>query len=219
MKFLIVDDHAVVREGVASVLRQAAADPVILQARDTPSALAATDANDDLDLVIVDLMLPGAGGMGLLEDLGKLHPGTPVIVLSSSESIADVRRALRLGALGYVPKSADPATLLAALKMVLGGEIYVPPFVMLEDAAFGTEGANAASDSLVELTERQAEVLGLIGEDVANKEIAYRLGISEKTVKAHVTAIFRHLNVVNRAQAARLAKSAPNRPSSPMGHE
>ena len=210
MKFLIVDDHAVVREGVAAVLRQAATETVVLQAHDGVSALSIVAAHADIDVVLLDLMLPGTGGLSVLEDLGRRRPGLPVMVLSSLETASDVRRALALGALGYVPKSANPATLLAALTLVLAGETYVPPFVVQDVEARSGAGREEGprSAGLAALTERQIEVLGLIGADISNKEIAYRLKVSEKTVKAHVTAIFRALNVVNRAQAARVARPA-----------
>ena len=203
MEFLIVDDHAVVREGVAAVLRQGYSGVTILQAPDGEAALAAVGEHPDIDMVFLDLMLPGPGGMAALADLGDRHPGIPVMMLSSSEAPGDVRRALALGALGYVAKSANPATLLAAVNLVLAGEIYVPPFMAREGA-----GAGSTREGVEGLTARQVDVLKLIAEDIPNKEIAYRLGLSEKTVKAHATAVFRVLNVAGRAQAARAARDA-----------
>jgi len=134
--------------------------------------------------------------MAALELFGERHPSLPVVVLSSSEEQADVRAAIGRGALGYIPKSAPPATLIAALNLVMTGEIYVPPLM-----ATG-QTVTADGDRLDALTERQREVLGLIAAGAANKQVAYRLGISEKTVKAHVTAILRALNVATRAEAA-----------------
>jgi len=177
VQFLIVDDHPVVREGVAAVLRQSAPGNAVLHATDGPSALATVAQHPGLDVVFLDLMLPPPGGLALLESLGARHPGLPVVMLSSSEDPDDVRRALARGALGYVPKSASSATLLAALRLVLEGEIYVPPFVVQDadrQTGFGADG----------LTERQIEVLRLLAAETSNKEIAYRLGVSEKTVKA-----------------------------------
>jgi len=207
MKFLIVDDHAVVREGVAAVLRQGSPGAMVLQAHDVAAALSLADEHLDIDVVFLDLMLPGVSGSDGLDAFGRRHAGLPVMVLSSSESPADVRRALARGALGYVPKSANAATLLAALNLVLAGEVYVPPLL----AAAGTDpvlldGDDGARDRRAGLTERQTEVLSLIGAELPNKEIAYRLGLSEKTVKAHITAIFRTLRISNRAQAGRVAR-------------
>ena len=202
MKVLLVDDHAVVREGVAAVLRQAALNSVILQAADTTAAIAVAHEHSDIDIVLLDLMMPGVSGMAALDGFAAAHPAIPVIVLSSSEVPGDVRAVLARGALGYVPKSANPATLLAAVQLVLSGEMYVPPFL----ANLTTDDVPPA-DRLAGLTDRQMAVLKLVGEGAVNKEIAYRLGISEKTVKAHLTAIFRAIKVTNRAAAARLLPS------------
>ncbi len=200
MKLLIVDDHAVVREGVAAVLRQAGQQVSVLAAADGTAALATASAHADLDLVFLDLMMPGSDGLATLSAFAAQHPGLPVIVLSSSEQPSDVRAALALGALGYIPKSASPATLLAALKLVLDGEIYVPPFIVTATPAYRDQ------KPLNGLTERQVAVLKLICSNVANKEIAWQLGIAEKTVKAHVTAIFKALGVSHRAQAISVAR-------------
>jgi DNA-binding NarL/FixJ family response regulator len=162
-------------------------------------------AREDLDVVVLDLAMPGIGGIGALPALSRLRPGLPVIVLSSSENPEDVRNALAAGAMGYVTKSASPRTLVAAVRLVLAGSIYVPPLMIapsqrpqptLEPPPEG--GA---------LTARHKDVLELLAAGKSNKEIGLALGIAEKTVKAHVTAIFRSLNVVNRTQAAlRLAE-------------
>lgn len=200
MKVLVVDDHAVVREGVAAVLRQLRPDTEVLLAHDAASGMALAAANPDLELVLLDLMLPDAVGMGALEAFGREHPALPVMVLSSSESPDAVRAALALGAMGYVAKSANPETLLAALRLVLSGEVYVPPFMVHAPTPPTPAGA---------LTERQVDVLRLLADGIANKEIAYRLGLSEKTVKSHLTAIFRTLGVSNRAQAVAAAARYP----------
>lgn len=204
MNFLIVDDHAVVREGVAAVLRQAFAEAVVLHASTGGAALAVAEQTPALDLVLLDLMMPGADGMDCLAAFGVAHPGLPILVVSSSEAIRDVRRAMALGALGYVPKSANPATLLAAVALVLAGEVYVPPF-LVHDSAGSTRYASDIALRAT-LTERQRDVLQLISLAATNKDIAFQLNLSEKTVKTHVTAIFRALGVINRAQAARVAQ-------------
>ncbi len=196
MKLLIVDDHAVVLEGLAALLRQGTSTATILTANDPAAALALIDLHLDLDAVLLDLRMPGIGGEQLLRLLGERHPALPVLVISSSEDRADVRRAFDAGALGYIPKSATPAALRAALSLVLAGELYLPAFMahVVEPLGLGS------------LTARQAQVLDLIAADLSNKEIAYRLSLSEKTVKAHVTAIFRALGVSDRRQAAQVAQ-------------
>jgi DNA-binding NarL/FixJ family response regulator len=198
MKLLIIDDHPVVREGLAALLRPAEPGVEILQASSRAEGLSLAVANPDLDLVFMDLKMPGEGGASAIADFGRRCPQLPLIVISSSESPADVREAFGAGALGYVPKSAAPHTVLGAMKLVLAGEVYVPPLMLVQ----------APSAAASRLTDRQLTVLGLICDGESNKQIARRLDLSEKTVKAHVTAILRELGVANRTQAARAAGDA-----------
>ena len=203
MKLLVIDDHPVFRDGMAALLRQAADDTIVLQAPECASALDIIDAHPDIDAVFVDLMMPGMTGDIAVREFGKRRPELPMIVLSSSENPSDVRRALNAGALGYVPKSANPQTLLSALKLVLGGDIYVPPLLAhTSDTASNHHAEPNSSATLEQLTDRQHDVLKELCAGLSNKEISSRLGIAEKTVKAHVAAIFKTLNVVNRTQAA-----------------
>jgi two-component system, NarL family, nitrate/nitrite response regulator NarL len=208
MKLLIVDDHAILREGLAAMLRQAGPNTEVLQAGDGAEGVRMAETHLDLDAVFLDLEMPGTGGMSAVPEFGRRRPELPVIVLSSSEDPQDVRRALALGALGYVPKSAAPQTLLSALALVLSGNIYVPPLMLNAVAmAAGPTGPNG-SGSRASLTERQREVLRLLSDGLSNKEIGRELGLSDKTVKAHITTIFKTLNVVNRTQAASAARQA-----------
>jgi two-component system nitrate/nitrite response regulator NarL len=206
MKLLIVDDHAILREGLAAMLRQAGPDTEVLQAGDGAEGVRLAETHQDLDAVFLDLEMPGVDGMSAVPELGRRRPDLPVIVLSSSEDPMDVKRALALGALGYVPKSAAPQTLLSALALVLSGNVYVPP-LMLNAAvlASGASGANG-NGTRAALTERQLEVLRLLSDGLSNKEIGRALGLSDKTVKVHITTIFKTLNVVNRTQAASAAR-------------
>ena len=206
MKLLIVDDHAILREGLAAMLRQAGPNTEVLQAGDGAEGVRMAEAHLDLDAVFLDLEMPGTGGMSAVPEFGRRRPELPVIVLSSSEDPQDVRRALALGALGYVPKSAAPQTLLSALALVLSGNLYVPP-LMLNAVAAATSGPNGAAPR-ASLTERQREVLRLLSKGLSNKEIGRALGLSDKTVKAHITTIFKTLAVVNRTQAASVARLA-----------
>jgi two-component system, NarL family, nitrate/nitrite response regulator NarL len=209
MKLLIVDDHAILREGLAALLQQSEQGTDVLQAAGSAEGLRLAEANPDLDAVFLDLHMPHQGGMEAILEFRKRCPQLPVIVLSSSEDPNDVRHALQSGALGYVPKSASPRNMLSALRLVLSGEAYVPPLMLeaLPPAADGTS-ARATSDAGSRLTERQTEVLRQLCLGLSNKEISRVLNLSEKTTKSHVTAIFKTLKVVNRTQAASAARRA-----------
>jgi two-component system nitrate/nitrite response regulator NarL len=207
MKYLIVDDHAVLRNGLKALLQQAEANPLVLEAGDGAEGLRLALLHKDLDAVFLDLEMPGISGMSAIESFGKQLPELPVIVLSSSEDPRDVRRALAAGALGYVPKSASSGTLLAALQFVLQGNVYVPP-LMLKDSTLPAADVKIAiaPEAAERLTGRQLDVLRQLERGLSNKEIASALNLSEKTVKVHVTSIFKAFNVVNRTQAAMMAR-------------
>lgn len=202
MKLLVVDDHPVFRHGLAALLRQAAPNTTVLQATDAEEGVRAAEENEGLDAVFVDLTMPGLAGEDAVREFSRRCPDLPVIVLSSSENPNDVRRALQAGALGYIPKSANPQTLISALQLVLGGNIYVPPLMAHAPTQAPVKDGTQLPTQLAQLTDRQMDVLKHLREGASNKEISSRLGIAEKTVKAHVAAIFKTLNVVNRTQAA-----------------
>ena len=210
MKVLVVDDHPVVRDGLATLLRQLGPDTVVLEAGDTAEALALVAQHDDLDIVVLDIVLPGLDGLDAIAEFGRARPELPVIVLSSSEDAQTARRALAHGALGYVPKSASRHTLLSAVQLVMSGEIYVPALILSEVLSPPTapDWRLGGQTGAPALTDRQIEVLRLVAEGRTNLTIAVELGLSEKTVKAHVTAIFKAMNVINRTQAAALARES-----------
>lgn len=208
MKLLIVDDHAILREGLVALLRQFEQGAEVMQASDTAEGLRLAEAHPDLDVVFLDLNIPDQGGMDLIPIFAKRFPQLPVIVLSSSEDPNDVRLALKSGAVGYVPKSASPKNILSALRLVLAGEIYVPPLMVDIAPVVNGGSSRAVSEAGERLTERQTEVLQQICRGLSNKEISRTLELSEKTTKSHITAIFKVLGVVNRTQAAAAARRA-----------
>jgi len=207
LKLLVIDDHPLVREGVAAALTSLDEDTRVLAARDGEEGMTLAAANPDLDLVLLDLALPGMSGFGLISRLHERLPSLPVVVLSALEEPENVRQAINAGAMGFVPKSATPRVLLDALKDVLDGNISVP--LRMNNGTNGHADADEALQPLPDvgqLTVRQLEVLSRVCQGKTNRTIATELGLSEKTVKAHVTSIFKVLAVVNRTQAVLAAR-------------
>ncbi len=207
MKLLIIDDHVVMREGVKALLQQIAPGTTVLQASTCAEGLTVAESNRDLDAVLLKLTMPDMDGRATIGEFGKRCPNLPVIVLSASEEPQTVRQVLAIGALGYIPKSSSPRTLVSAVQFVLEGNVYVPPLVLASELAVVHNGqATGLSNGGSPLTQRQIEVLKLVDTGLSNKEISRKLCLSEKTVKVHVTAIFRSLRVVNRTQAVNVAR-------------
>jgi two-component system nitrate/nitrite response regulator NarL len=208
MKFLVVDDHSIVRDGLAALFEQVSPGFEVFQARNAEEGLRLLDQSDNFDLVILDLFIPGVDGFEAISAFGRKRPELPVIVLSSSEDPGDVRKALASGALGYVPKSATQHVLLSAIKLVMNGDLYVPPLVLSKNSGANSQLIAPPKDREKLLTPRQIEVLLLLCEGDPNKTIAAKLNLSEKTVKAHISLIFKALNVTNRMQASKVAREA-----------
>jgi DNA-binding NarL/FixJ family response regulator len=196
MNLLIVDDHAMVRQAISALLERESAGTCVLQARDSAEALDLAARHDDLDAVFLDMSMPGMDGMAALREFGRRHPTLPIIVLSAADDPDLVRQAFAAGALGYVPKSATSQTLLTALQLVLNGETFVPSLVLRRPETHPQTPYRAQPE--VGLTTRQSHVLKHLGEGLSNKAIAHRMGLSEKTVKAHVTAVLREAIAVAR---------------------
>jgi len=205
VKILVVDDHPLILEALRHVLAQLDAAPQVFDAASAASGRRLVDEHADASLLLLDLTLPGADGFDLLADIRAAHPAVPVVVLSASERHVDVLRALDMGAMGYIPKRSSNAVMLQALRLVLSGGVYVPAAAIGADPA--TARAAPAPQALrttpreLGLTGRQAEVLGCILQGLPNKLICRRLELAEGTVKIHVAAILRALNVHNRTQA------------------
>jgi two-component system nitrate/nitrite response regulator NarL len=203
MKLLIVDDHPMVRAGVAAMLDLSGNNGSVLTAKNVPEALALVRDHADLDLILLDIVMPGIDGISAMRDFGRVRPDLPVILLAASEDPDDIRRGLAAGALGYVPKSASADTLRSAIQLVLSGEIYVPPVIV-----HGSAATSALKRPSIPLTERQTAVLRLLGRSLSNKVIGRELNVSERTVKAHVTAILKSFGVSKRADAVEYARRA-----------
>jgi DNA-binding NarL/FixJ family response regulator len=204
VKILVCDDHALFRDGLGRVLADLDPDAGLLEADSAAQALERIATNPELDLVLLDLQLPDADGFSVLDQVAERFPVVPVVVVSSSERPEDVRGALERGAVGFIPKSTRGEVLLGALKLVLSGGVYVPPLMMeaLARPAEAPRGRSAGRETgAAVLTDRQLEVLRLVGRGLTNREIGDVLGIGAATVKTHTLAIYAALDVTNRAEA------------------
>lgn len=204
LKVLIIEDHALVREGLLLALRVLEKEVLTMGAEDAEMALKLLDANPDIDLVLLDLMLPGTSGQGLLGAIRKRHPAVPVVILSAVDDPETVMRMIRQGASGFVPKTSSTDVLLGALRQVLEGEVYLPP-AMRELPGTGRRRVKTLADRFG-LTKAQMRVMELLVEGKTNRQIAEVLGVTEGTVKIHVSAILRAMEVPNRSQALLLAR-------------
>lgn len=202
LKLLVIEDHALVREGLLQTLGKLKRGIACVGARDAGEALRllALDDGDEYDLCLLDLMLPGLNGMGCLGVLRKRYPAMPVVVISALDDPATVARAMRAGASGFVSKSSPGAEMLAALRQVLAGEVYLP--VWLRDGSSRRRVRRSRTlEEDYSLSAAQMRVLEPLIQGQTNRQIADLLGLSEGTVKVHVSAILKALNVSNRFQA------------------
>jgi DNA-binding NarL/FixJ family response regulator len=205
MKILIIDDHVLIRQAMHGVLKKLKRNALVLEATDSAQSIQLVDRNPDIDLILLDLTLPDRDGFSLLIELRERLPQAAVVVLSGMQEPDHVLKALDLGAVGYIPKSAQSDVILNALRLVIGGGIYVPPELLARDAPpLSTQHIarpRIAEAPTLRMTERQLEVLSLMMEGKNNKTICRLLNLAEPTVKNHVTAILKALNVTNRTEA------------------
>lgn len=218
MKVLLIDDHPLILAALQSVIRGLGDDVTVVGADSAKAARQTLKKDAGFDLVLLDLQLGDADGFEVLSEFRAAHPALPVVVVSASDRAADVIRAIDLGAMGFVPKRASNELLFEALRQVMSGGIYVPPMTLGAERAaapahgdtvpsFMPRGAAAdepaAQPSLASLglTPRQTDVLALLLQGQPNKLIARELKLSVETVKDHVAAVLRALNVGSRTQA------------------
>lgn len=210
MKLLLADDHAMFRTAVADGLEaMIGTGTEVLEADSYDAAHALLQNNPDVDVVLLDLLMPGFANFDGLGVLVRDFPAVPVVVLSGSESRENVTRALSLGAMGYIPKRYSNDVLIGALRLVLSGGLYVPPAVLplSSDPATPKPTPQATSPAAtirpedLGLTPRQSEVLALVLQGLPNKLICRRLNLAEPTVKVHMQAVLRALDAQNRVQA------------------
>ncbi|MGY0561335.1 MULTISPECIES: response regulator [unclassified Luteimonas] len=200
---LIADDHPLFREALRGAIARVLPQATLREAEDADGLFRLIEAEPDADLLLLDLNMPGAHGFSVLVYLRAHYPELPVVVVSAREEPAVMRRALDHGAAGFIPKSVDAQTLGQALQQVLDGERWAPEAAAAAPAADEVEQDVAAR--VRELTPQQFRVLQMLATGLLNKQIAWELGVSEATIKAHMSAILRKLGATNRTQAVLIA--------------
>ncbi len=208
-KILIADDHPLFREAIASVIQSTFDGAQIVECESLDEAAEIASGTDDLDLILLDLNMPGMDGLNGLMRMRNECPLIPAVIVSAEEDKGVVLQAITYGAIGFITKSSPRAQMAQALTQILGGNVYLPTDVIQGNSTSMTAPSARASnreemispEMLEALTRRQLKVLERMAMGESNKQIAYNLSIAETTVKAHVSAILRKLNVHNRIQA------------------
>ena len=201
MYVLIADDHPLFRDALQRAVLAAVPDATVHTADSVPALFALIESLPDADLLLMDLHMPGARGYSALAHIRGQYPGLPTIVVSGHEEAQVARRALAHGASAYIPKSAAVEQIVEAVRTVLDGDVWLPHQLVGGSVELKADEADVAA-RVATLTPQQFRVLTMIAEGLLNKQIAYDLGVSEATVKAHMTAIMRKLGVSNRTQVA-----------------
>lgn len=201
MKIILADDHALFRDGFALLFKQLEAGAMVLEARNLREALELAAHHPDVDLMLLDINMPGMEIPASIRQVNEAHPQLPVVILSSSETREIMQVVIAAGALGFIPKSSSSAVMLSAIRLVLSGGIFLPAQFVMTNAAGLT-----SYDKPVKLTGRQGDVLRLLAEGLSNKQICRELDLGEGTIKVHIAAIFRTLDARNRTEAANTAR-------------
>lgn len=199
-KVIVADDHPLFRTAIKEALQESQGETAFLEANSFETLQVLVDDNQDVDLVLLDLHMPGVSGFAGLVYLCNRYPSVPVVIISANEDPVVIQRALDHGAAGFIPKSSDIKTITNAISDILMGEIWAP--VSVQSNLPGRNVSELAlAERMSQLTPQQFKVLMMVSQGMLNKQIAYDMGISEATVKAHVTAIMNKLQVSNRTQA------------------
>lgn len=205
MRILLADDHDLIRDTVEEFLKRLDEDLHVLHAATLPQALDLIRKADALDLVLLDLKMPGMNGLGGLKSVQAARADVPVVILSGETNPDVIRNALQAGAAGFLPKTMRGTAMLNALRLILAGERYVPDILVAGQSAPADEAGGGGAPAPASLTQREREVMGLLVQGLSNKEIGRRLGIEVVTVALHLRSIYRKLGVASRTQAVRLA--------------
>ncbi len=205
MKILIIDDHALFRDGLKLVLEDLDTDINVFEAGSYETAKIIIDEKNDIDLVLLDLGLPEISYIDALIAIRQQLPDSHIVILSGTEDYSMIERALQNGARGYIPKSSSAKIMLNALQLVISGGIYVPPEILQNNSAGISTDITDEMDPGDNLTPRQRDVLRQLADGKSNREIGNVLNLTESTVRAHVAAILKTFNVSNRTQAVQHA--------------
>ena len=210
---IVADDHPLFRTAIKEALEAEQGETNFLEANSFESLQKLVDEQKEVDLVLLDLHMPGVSGFAGLVYLCKRYPSVPVVIISANEDPVVIRRALEHGAAGFIPKSSSIDTITQAISSILMGEIWAPALTHSDLPGNNTSEVELA-ERMAQLTPQQFKVLMMMSQGLLNKQIAYELGVSEATIKAHVTAIMSKLGVSNRTQAVlaanQLAIANPN---------
>ena len=208
---IIADDHPLFRAALQAALKQSLDEPEIHEAGSIAALQNILESSSSPELILLDLHMPGAHGLSGLIFLRGHYPEVPVVVISATEDVQVIHKCMQHGSNGFIPKSSSLDAIRSAIIQVLDGENWLPDNVSMPDMAKSSD----LEEKLASLTPQQFRVLGMVSEGLLNKQIAYELEVSEATIKAHITAIFKKLGVRNRTQAVIALKELEIDPPAP----
>jgi DNA-binding NarL/FixJ family response regulator len=198
LRIVVADDHALVRGGLTLLIEIAKPGAEVFEANSLDK-VSEHLSQSTIDLMLLDLMMPGMDGIHGIESLSNNWPGIPIIIVSVTEDAHTISQSISAGAMGYIPKTSEPNVTIGAIRLVLDGGVYIPPHVLNQGASQNDDGNAKRGDGI--LSRRQLEVLKLIQSGKSNKDIGAELGLSTGTIKMHVSGIFKKLKVSNRTEA------------------
>ncbi len=201
MKILIVDDHQLFIDGIRHVLEKITENTDISAANSAEDAIALLEADSSYELILVDLVMPGMNGISIIQRMREQGIWTPLVIMSGEENPRAIKAALEAGALGFIPKSAGSADMLAGLQQVLKGGFFVPDSILSRIEAIPPRRQTSS-----QLTKRQLQVLKFLALGYSNRQIAQTLFLTEHTIKAHVSSLFIELNAANRTDCVHIAQ-------------
>ena len=203
-QIVIADDHALVRGGLELVVKMAVPNADIFQTISFEDTIKILSENSSIDLLLLDLMMPGMDGEKSIINISNIYPGVPIVIVSVKEDFDSIHMAISSGASGYIPKTSLPEVTISAINLVLAGGVYIPPHILKSRIGTNTDSSSPESNIINKpkiLSKRQEEVINLIKIGKSNQSIATELDLTIPTIKMHVSAIFKKLDAKNRTEA------------------